>query len=64
MIPECLFLQHYRWQQGPQPQRYTTYLRDENRSDDAQMRRYNSWWNRFDQPDPFDGILVSVALQT
>jgi RHS repeat-associated protein len=43
------------WQQGQLPQRYTTYLRDENRSDDAQMRRYNRWWNRFDQPDPYNG---------
>jgi RHS repeat-associated protein len=43
------------WQQGQQPQRYTTYLRDGNESDEAQMRRYNRWWSRFDQPDPFDG---------
>jgi RHS repeat-associated protein len=43
------------WQQGQQPQRYTTYLRDGNESDEAQMRRYNRWWSRFDQPDPYDG---------
>ncbi|MGH9941252.1 MAG: S8 family serine peptidase [Pyrinomonadaceae bacterium] len=38
-----------------QPQRYTTYLRDANGSDEAMMRRYNRWWSRFDQPDPYDG---------
>ena len=43
------------WQQGQPPQRYTSYLRDLNESDDAMWRRYNRWWSRFDQPDPYDG---------
>src|SRR5262249_40642467 len=34
---------------------YTTYERDGNGGDDAMMRRYHSYWNRFDQPDPWDG---------
>jgi RHS repeat-associated protein len=40
---------------GFQPQRFTSYLRDGNESDEAMMRRYNRWWSRFDQPDPYDG---------
>ncbi len=43
------------WQQGQQRQRFTSYLRDGNESDEAMMRRYNRWWSRFDQPDPYDG---------
>jgi RHS repeat-associated protein len=42
------------WQQTPQSQRYTTYLRDSNESDEAMHRRYNRWWGRFNQPDPSD----------
>ena len=38
-----------------QPQRYTSYIRDANQSDEAMQRRYNRWWQRFDQPDPYDG---------
>ncbi|HKY42733.1 MAG TPA: RHS repeat-associated core domain-containing protein [Pyrinomonadaceae bacterium] len=38
-----------------QPQRFTTYFRDGNASDDAMHRRYNRWHMRFDQPDPFGG---------
>jgi len=38
-----------------QPHRYTTYERDANGGDDAMMRRYQSYWNRFSQPDPYDG---------
>jgi RHS repeat-associated protein len=38
-----------------QPQAFTTYTRDDNASDDAMFRRYNRWWSRFDQPDPYDG---------
>jgi RHS repeat-associated protein len=38
-----------------QPQRYTTYTRDSNGGDDAMFRRYQSSWNRFAQPDPYDG---------
>ncbi len=40
---------------GLQTHKFTTYERDQNQSDEAQMRRYNRWWTRFDQPDPFDG---------
>ena len=38
-----------------QPKKYTSYERDLNESDEAMMRRYNRWWSRFDQPDPYDG---------
>jgi RHS repeat-associated protein len=38
-----------------QPQRYTTYTRDQNGGDDAQMRRYSGAQQRFSQPDPYDG---------
>ena len=38
-----------------QPHKFTTYERDSNGSDDAMFRRYNRWWSRFDQPDPYDG---------
>jgi RHS repeat-associated protein len=38
-----------------QPRKFTTYERDGNGSDDAMFRRYNRWWSRFDQPDPYDG---------
>ena len=38
-----------------QPQKYTSYIRDQNASDEAMHRRYNRWWSRFDQPDPYDG---------
>jgi len=38
-----------------QPHRYTTYERDSNGGDDAMHRRYQSYWNRFSQPDPSDG---------
>jgi RHS repeat-associated protein len=41
--------------QSRQPQRFTTYKRDANQSDEAMARRYNRWWGRFDQPDPYDG---------
>jgi hypothetical protein len=40
---------------GLQPQRYTSYQRDSNNGDDAMMRRYESQWQRFSQPDPADG---------
>ncbi len=43
------------WNQAQQPRRFTTYERDANESDEAMMRRYNRWWSRFDQPDPYDG---------
>jgi RHS repeat-associated protein len=38
-----------------QPPKFTTYERDGNASDEAMFRRYNRWWSRFDQPDPYDG---------
>ena len=38
-----------------QPQKFNTYHRDGIGSDDAMNRRYNRWWTRFEQPDPFDG---------
>ena len=38
-----------------QPQKFTTYTRDGNAADDAMFRRYNRWWSRFDQPDPYGG---------
>ena len=37
-----------------QPHKFTTYERDLNASDEAMQRRYNRWWSRFDQPDPYD----------
>ena len=40
---------------GLQPHKYTTYERDANGSDEAMHRRYNRWWSKFDQPDPYDG---------
>jgi RHS repeat-associated protein len=40
---------------GFQPRKFTTYERDGNASDEAMFRRYNRWWSRFDQPDPYDG---------
>lgn len=38
-----------------QPRKFTTYERDGNNSDEAMFRRYNRWWSRFDQPDPYGG---------
>jgi len=38
-----------------QPHRFTNYERDLNASDEAMFRRYNRWWSRFDQPDPYGG---------
>src|SRR6185503_16771187 len=38
-----------------QPRTFNTYLRDAIASDDAMHRRYNRWWSRFEQPDPYDG---------
>lgn len=45
------------WNQNvsQQRRRFTTYERDGNESDEAMFRRYNRWWSRFDQPDPYDG---------
>jgi len=38
-----------------QPHKFTSYTRDAIASDDAMHRRYNRWWGRFEQPDPYDG---------
>ena len=38
-----------------QPRKFTSYERDGNASDEAMFRRYNRWWSRFDQPDPYGG---------
>jgi len=38
-----------------QPRWFNTYERDNNGADEAMFRRYNRWWSRFDQPDPYDG---------
>jgi RHS repeat-associated protein len=38
-----------------QPHKYTTYERDANGGDEAMFRRYEGRWQRFAQPDPFDG---------
>ncbi|MBD0372900.1 MAG: S8 family serine peptidase [Pyrinomonadaceae bacterium] len=38
-----------------QPHKYTTYERDNNGGDEAMFRRYEGRWNRFAQPDPYDG---------
>jgi RHS repeat-associated protein len=42
-------------EQGKQPHRYTSYERDGNGNDQAMNRQYHSYWQRFDQPDPYDG---------
>jgi RHS repeat-associated protein len=41
--------------QWMQPYRYTSYERDGNGGDEAMMRRYEGRWQRFAQPDPYDG---------
>jgi RHS repeat-associated protein len=38
-----------------QPRKFNTYERDATGSDEAMHRRYNRWWSRFEQSDPFDG---------
>ncbi|HBB90011.1 MAG TPA: hypothetical protein DC047_20600 [Blastocatellia bacterium] len=38
-----------------QPNKFTSYERDSNGSDEAMFRRYNRKHSRFDQPDPYDG---------
>lgn len=37
-----------------QPHRFTSYERDALGADDAMNRRYNRYWGRFDQADPYD----------
>jgi RHS repeat-associated protein len=38
-----------------QPHKFTNYERDGNASDEAMFRRYNRWYSKFDQPDPYEG---------
>jgi RHS repeat-associated protein len=38
-----------------QHHKFTSYERDANSSDDAMFRRYEGKWQRFAQPDPYDG---------
>ncbi len=47
----------WSWNQQQQPRKYTTYERDGNGEDEAMQRRYNRWWSRFSQPDPYDGSM-------
>lgn len=47
-----------------QPHAFTTYTRDGNASDEAMFRRYNRWWSRFDQPDPYNGSYHPVDPQS
>jgi RHS repeat-associated protein len=47
-----------------QPRAFTTYTRDSIAADDAMFRRYNRWWSRFDQPDPYDGSYSLVNPQS
>ncbi|HZG51354.1 MAG TPA: hypothetical protein VEZ40_04385, partial [Pyrinomonadaceae bacterium] len=46
-----------------QPQRYTTYTRDENGGDEAMMRRYSGTQQRFSQP-LIDTALVIIWFTT
>ena len=39
---------------GFQPRKFTSYSRDASGRDQAMHRSYHAWFNRFDQPDPFD----------
>jgi RHS repeat-associated protein len=43
------------WGQGKQSYKFTSYERDGNGNDQAMFRQYHSYWQRFDQPDPYDG---------
>jgi RHS repeat-associated protein len=47
-----------------QPHRFTSYERDALGADDAMMRRYNRYWGRFDQPDPYDGSYDATNPQS
>ncbi len=38
-----------------QPRHFNSYHRDGIGTDDAMNRRYNRYWSRFEQPDPYDG---------
>jgi RHS repeat-associated protein len=52
------------WQQGQQPHRYASYERDGNGNDQAMYRQYHSYWQRFDQPDPYDGSYNATDPQS
>lgn len=47
-----------------QPRKFTTYHRDSNGGDEAQHRRYQAAWSRFDQPDPYDGSMSLTDPQS
>jgi RHS repeat-associated protein len=47
-----------------QPKKFSTYERDVNGSDEAMHRRYNRWWGRFEQPDPYDGSYTLTDPQS
>ncbi len=47
-----------------QPRTFTTYVRDSIGSDEAMHRRYNRWWARFEQPDPYDGSYDPIDPQS
>ena len=47
-----------------QPRRLGNYEQDQNASDEAMFRRYNRWWSRFDQPDPYDGSYNLASPQS
>lgn len=50
--------------QSVMSRRYTTYERDGNGGDEAQMRRYQSRWRRFSQPDAYQGSYNSGDPQS
>jgi RHS repeat-associated protein len=52
------------WQQWHQPHRYTSYERDGNGNDQAMFRQYNSYWQRFNQPDPYEGSYDTANPQS
>jgi RHS repeat-associated protein len=46
------------------PRKYTAYERDADGGDEAMFRRYEGRWQRFAQPDPFDGSYDLTDPQT
>jgi RHS repeat-associated protein len=50
--------------QALQPHRYTSYERDSNGGDEAMFRRYEGRWQRFAQPDPYEGSYVLTDPQS
>jgi hypothetical protein len=47
-----------------QPRKYTAYERDADGGDEAMFRRYEGRWQRFAQPDPYDGSYDAADPQT